>query len=61
MADQQFLNRYKCPRCLHLWVEVWLHVCASECPECGKCDIEPYESEDAVPESSTPPKPEEDT
>jgi hypothetical protein len=48
MSEQQYVNRYRCPRCGDEWADVWSCCCNDRCPKCGLKDIEPYKSEDVV-------------
>jgi len=45
-VEAKFLNRYMCPKCGHLWCDVWDSTCDDDCPNCGERHISPYESED---------------
>lgn len=40
-----YLNTYQCPKCSHVWNDVWDCGCDDDCPECGNRAITPVMSE----------------
>lgn len=47
----QYLNYYRCPGCKAEWTDQWSAMCDDQCPECGKKNISPYDSEEIDNES----------
>lgn len=48
LAEQQFVNYYRCPNDGEEWADVWSCCCNDKCPKCGTKDIEPYKSMEVV-------------
>jgi hypothetical protein len=40
-----FLNFYRCDRCERVWSDEWSCTCDDECPNCGRQDMTPFDSE----------------
>lgn len=45
-VTSQFRNHYKCPKCDHVWSDVWSAQCDDDCPACGTRHVSPHKSDD---------------
>lgn len=47
--ERLYENFYRCPSCGNEWTDVWTAMSDDTCPQCGRRNVQPYESRDIGP------------